>query len=59
MAEEAQIKELHRKSRISISKPIYDMIKEAKKGTNLTENDIVNIIIKQYFLKKMPQKRHT
>lgn len=37
------------KFNISLSQETYNMIKQTKKGTNLSDSDVVELIIQQYF----------
>lgn len=34
---------------ISLSEPAYEILKETKKGTNLTDSDVIDMVIRQYF----------
>lgn len=34
---------------ISISKDTYELIQQTKQGTNLSDSDVLELIIKQYF----------
>lgn len=52
------MKKSRTKLNITLSKPIYDTIKKAKSGTNLTNSDIVEMVIRQYFSMKMPEGSH-
>lgn len=43
------------KLHITLSESIYKILKKAKAGTNLSNSDIVEMVIRQYFSLKMPK----
>ena len=57
-AREDAMKKSKTKLNITLSKPIYETLKKAKSGTNLTNSDIVEMVIRQYFSLNIPKKSH-
>ncbi len=43
---------------ISLSQSTYEILKKTKKGTNLTNSDVIEMIIRQYFKPDLPKAKH-
>lgn len=46
-----------KKVEIDFTPEIWEMIREAKKGTDFSTSDIVNMIIKSFFSKKQQERK--
>jgi hypothetical protein len=44
---------------ISLSPSTYEILKETKKGTNLTNSDVIEMIIRQYFKPDQSKTKQT